>query len=107
MAILEFNADYSDPERVRNEPNRRVALKVSDLHFISVPAPDLPNRYSCDGPADVAGFLSLEDSKQVSAKVMDAARRLPPSAFCEAMYVSDWNDFIVIAAEDAEIEIAK
>ncbi len=105
-AELDFMADYSSPDRKPNPPDRRVTLRISGLHFIEVPAPDLKNKYSCDGPADVAGFLSLEDSRHVNEDLQKAARLLPSSAFCEAIFVTDWNNFIVVAAEDARVEIA-
>ncbi len=104
-AALQFIADYSDPDHKPNPPDRKVMLRVSGVHFIDVPAPDLKNKYGCDGPADVAGFLSLEDSEYINADVLEAAKHLPRTAFCEAIFVTDWNDFIVIAAEDARIEI--
>src|SRR5512140_3557310 len=99
-AVLAFMADYSDAEGA-GEPDRRVTLRISGLHFIDVPAPDLEHGYDCDGAPDVAGFLSLQESGNVNERIQKAATHLPSSAFCEAIFVTGWNDFIVIAAEDA------
>ena len=104
-AALDFLADYSDPDHVRDEPDRRVTLLVTGLHFISIPVPDLANKYAADEPAWVQGFDPLLEKDPVTDDVKVAARHLPPSAFCERTFVSSWNSCLVIAAEDARIEM--
>ena len=104
-AALDFMADYSDPEKVREEADRKVTVLVTGLHFISIPAPDLEHKYSVKGSSQVGGFHAFEPTHPVSDEVKAATRHLPSQAFCECTFVEEWNRCLVVAAENARIDI--
>jgi hypothetical protein len=104
-ATLVFNADFS--EHPQREPEyRKVALLIEGLRFVSIPAPQPDYRPRRKNPW-VLGFEAWRNDLEVDEELKKTVLALEPEVFCEWTFVTNWNRFIVIAAQSARIEIGK
>jgi len=110
-AEFEFNAWTGDmqappgPERERHE---RLILRVKGVYFIAIDPPDARPEYRDrkDLP-EVLGFSAWNGKPHVAKNIEALAASLPQGLFCESGFVRNWNAFLHIAGESAEIEHLK
>jgi hypothetical protein len=90
-----------DPQRHR-ETYQDAILKVTGLCFCTIGPPDPNYRFLPGGrPIVVDGDPAKADHLP---ELPALSEKLPKSAWCYRFFVTDWNAFIQIAAQDAEIE---
>jgi len=106
-AEFEFNAwvgDLSSKEEAIREKYQRVILSVRGLRFLILEAPDPAYGFQHGNPT-IGGFSGLSGEYPPPIELGKLVEKLPTTAFYDATFVQDWNCFIHIAADHAEIRL--
>ena len=109
-AEFEFNAwigDLDSTDHAEREKHQHVKLLIRGLHFLIFEKPD-PNYIfgtAAPGVPEVGGFSAWNGEFAPPDEIGRLVERMPVSAFYEAAFVSNWNSFIHIGADDAEIKV--
>lgn len=106
-ARFEFNAwvgDVSSKDAAVREKYQRVTQAIRGLRFLILEKPD-PQYGFQSGIPTIGGFSGSGGEYAPPAEIRKLVEQLPGTAFYEATFVQDWNSFIHIAADDAEIRL--
>jgi hypothetical protein len=106
-AKFEFNAwvgDLSSSDDAVKEKYQKATLLIRGLRFLILEKPD-PGYTFQSGIPTVGGFSASGGEYKPAAEISKLIELLPDSAFYEATFVQEWNSFIHIAADDAEIKL--
>ncbi|MGE5322449.1 MAG: hypothetical protein ACM3SW_06285 [Actinomycetota bacterium] len=104
-AEFRFNAwvgDLESPDNELREKHREVTLRLSGVYFLVLEQPDPAYAYAGAVPT-IGGFSAWTGGIAPSQNISSLVQKLPPNAFYDATFVEDWNSFIHIGAEHAEI----
>jgi hypothetical protein len=104
---LDFEADLSSPDRKlrEDEPaSRPVRFEVTGFCYFSLEPPMLSLNYSIDGPAIVT---SSEDARLNGILTKEALSRLPEGTFCQRLFLSDWNAFLIFCGKQVRLEFVE
>ncbi|HTR23577.1 MAG TPA: hypothetical protein VMI10_06300 [Terriglobales bacterium] len=82
----------------KREAYRKAALVISGLQFISIESPDA--RY----PFAESGTLRVDLCDKKADLDLNLLNTLPANAFCESLFVYEWNAFVHLAGLGAEIQ---
>jgi len=100
--------DSDGPQEQRDDV-RDAHIQVSGLLFLVVDPPSTTAGYDFKSPGElwiVDGYETRsipEFAKTISRDLMEA---LPPEAFAQSFFVSEWNSYIHIAARDCAMKWA-
>jgi hypothetical protein len=106
-AKFEFNAwvgDLSSKDEADREKYQKATLLIRGLRFLILEKPD-PRYTFQSGIPMIGGFSGWGGEYNPASEISKLVEQLPDTAFYEATFVQDWNSFIHIAADDAEIEL--
>ncbi len=101
---LDIDADMITPDAdlPPGEPDtRRIRITVSGLCFFSMDPPDVAYKYTMHGAERLVDSESLTEVAFLSE---DVTSHLPAGAFCQRLYLIDWNGFMVFAGTNASLE---
>lgn len=106
-AQFEFNAwvgDVSSKDDAVRQKYQRATLSIRGLRFLILEKPD-PGYTFQSGIPTIGGFSGWGGEYAPPAEIRKLVEQLPGTAFYEATFVQNWNSFIHIAADEAEIRL--
>ncbi len=106
-AEFQFNAwvgDLNSKDEAVREKHQDVKLLLHGLQFLVIDEPD-PAYGFHSGTPRIGGFGAWTGGNTPPAKIAAVVAKLPTTAFYDSTFVDDWNSFIHLAAEDAEIKL--
>lgn len=102
-ASVRLNMRGNPPDGPNSQEYSRAVLTVHEFFYFSMEPPDFDHQVYSKRGIQVDGFP--EDPRQF-ALFERLKPTLPAGAFCCRFFVHDWNSFIHIAAENAELSWA-
>jgi hypothetical protein len=104
-----WTGDMQAPAGKERERHERIILRVKGLYFIAIDPPDARPEYRDrkDCLPEVLGFSAWNGKPHIAENIEALAASLPQGLFCESGFVRNWNAFMHIAGESAEIEYLK
>ncbi len=99
-AKLQLNLRGNSPDSPDRDLYQRAVLELSRFHYFSIDPPDADHLAYREKKILMDGF-SEDPNKFPPFECLKPT--LPAGAFCCRFYVHDWNSFIHLAAEDAQL----
>jgi len=96
-ACLEIDVDADDPDP---EVFQRVKLKLKGLCLFIIDPPDLSQNFSFGDTEWINGDVTTE---ALLPKLEMYRQSVPAGSFFYSFFLRNWNSFIHVAAQDAEL----
>jgi hypothetical protein len=109
-ATIKWTVDLTDPEEPHKQPaTRDVTVVLRGVKYFFIEAPQANYPFECPGSIDVtdsvdSSVCDATGKPLVSPELLSAA---PHQRFANSLFVNDWNSFIHIAADEAELMCAQ
>jgi hypothetical protein len=100
-----FNAwvgDLDSKEPEIREKYQRARLRLHGVRFLVLEEPD-PKYDFANSVPEIGGFSAWTGGMAPKESIKRLVEQLPPGTFYECTFVQNWNSFIHIGAEAAEV----
>lgn len=100
-ALIDLNLSTGTPGGTDPDEYRRGRLTIHGLHYLVC---DPPETLRQGGDGEGLWVTTLDaDAPGLSPGLAGLIRALPRGAFCHRLYVAQWNSFIHLSAQAAEL----